>query len=75
MNPRGLLFSPNQNALLVCDRANSRILVLDPDSGPHMQTIPLTGMEKVCALRLINDRVILMHGGTHDWRMSIYSVK
>ena len=75
INPRGLLFLPNHNALLAGDGANSRILVLDPGNGSHRQTIPLPDMEKVCSLRLIENQIVLMHGGTHDWKMSIYSVQ
>ena len=75
INPRGLLFLPNHNALLAGDGSNSRVLVLDPGNGSHRQTIPLPGMEKVCGLCVIDNKVVLMHGGTHDWNMSVYSVQ
>ena len=39
MYPRGLLFSSDNNSIIVADGERSRVLVLDPASGAHLQTI------------------------------------
>ena len=75
MNPRGLLFLPNHNALLVADGANSRVVVLDPGTGIHRQTVDLPGMEMVCCLGLLGNSVAMMHGGSRDWKLSFFSLK
>ena len=39
--PRGLIFYPQHQVLLVTDSTNSRVLVLHPRYGSHLQTIHL----------------------------------
>ena len=66
-NPHSMLFSPQHQVLLVADGENSRVLVLHPGDGSHLQTIQLDGeMAIIWELCLHQNKLVVHHhaGGT-----------
>ncbi len=60
INPAGVTFSPQHQLLLVADLKNKRILVVDPGSGSHLQSLPLPGEMMPMSLSLHNEHLYVM---------------
>ena len=75
IDPRGVLFCPQSNSILVCDGENSRVLVLNPRDGSHLQTISLSDMGEICEMGLYGDQIILLHRRNHQYKISYFSLK
>ena len=52
---------PRHEGLLVADRMNSRVVVLNPVSGNHVQTVPLDNMTGLLQMCLLGDQIIVWH--------------
>ena len=73
MNPAGLLFSPCYG-LLVSDMNNSRVLVINPIDGSHLQTINLPSMGEIYGIFLHHDEVIMRHD-TNAFKISLFALR
>ena len=60
-SPSGMVYSPRHEGLLVADRMNSRVVVLNPVSGNHVQTVPLDDMVGLLQMCLHGDQIIVWH--------------
>ena len=60
--PHGILFSPEHKVLLVADGKRSRVQVLHPLDGSHLQTIQLESeMGVIIQLGLLQNKLIVHH--------------
>ena len=60
--PHGILFSPEHKVLLVADGKRSRVQVLHPGDGSHLQTIQLESeMGVIIQLGLLQNKLIVHH--------------
>ena len=63
-NPHGLVYSHRHDALLAADGNNSRIFVLQPESGQCLQTIDLSQHVLIAwEPHLYEDQLVLYHAG------------
>ena len=76
-NPHSLLFVPR--VLLVADRVENRLVVLQPGTGMQVKTILLPGevydihqIEEIC---LFNNQIIVISGRGHRDLISYFSLK
>ncbi len=77
ISPKGLVFSPRHQVLLLADSLNSRILVLDPSSGSHLQTLPVpheVGVPRDMCLHNEQLFVSSFRVGEDFCRMSVFSL-
>ena len=65
-HPRGVLFSPQHDALLVADGKRCRVLVLHPRDGSHLKTIQLGWVMGVIVHLSWYHYQILVHHVTAD---------
>ena len=72
----GVIYSHKYDVLLVADGSNGRILVLQPESGEHLQTIDLSShVGSAWQLFLHRDQFILVHlGRSKKLYLSHYTV-
>ena len=72
----GVIYSHKYDVLLVADGGNRRILVLQPESGEHLQTIDLSSYVDVAwQVFLHRDQLILVHlGRSKKISLSHYNV-
>ena len=72
----GVIYSHKYNVLLVADGSNRRILVLQPESGEHLQTIDLSSdVHSAWQLFMHRDQLILVHHGrSRKINLSYYTV-
>ena len=70
-----LLHLPNHRALLVADRINKRVFLLDPGTGSHLQTISLRDLGEIFDLMLHNGLVLIRHvDGSGGHKLSCFSL-
>ena len=75
INHQGAVFSARHSTVLVCDcSSKSRLLVLDPRNGSHLQTIDLPEMGHIYNLCPTDDKFILLHDGYITKHLSFFSI-
>ena len=73
--PNGMLFSPQHQVLLVADGVNSRVLVLHPGDGSHLQTIQLDRkMGVITELCLHQNKLVVKHNVGGKQKVSYFSI-
>ena len=74
--PHGLLFSVQHRVLLVADGRNSRVLVLHPGDGSHLQTIQLDkAVDTVYELGIHSNKLVIFHRAGLEEKVSYLSIK
>ena len=75
IQPHSLVFSPQQQVLLVPDGWNSRVLVLHPRDGSHLQTIqPDQDMGYIIDLCLHRNKLVVRHNAESKVKVSYLSI-
>ena len=73
--PHGMLFSPQHQVLLVADGRNSRVLVLHPGDGLHLQTIQLDQeMGTIWEMSFHQNKLVVSHHDDSTHHVSCFSV-
>ena len=74
--PHGMLLSSNHRRLLIADGRNSRVLVLHPLDGSHVQTIHF-GFETGATheLSLHENKIVLFHRDEHQHKISYFVIQ
>ena len=71
-----LLYLPDRQIALVADGENRRVLVLDPISGSHRQTIELPGdWGEIKRLCIQGNQVVLLDVSDHGAKISFFSLR
>ena len=75
IEPLGLFFTPKHQVLLVADGDNSRVLVLHPRDGSHLQTIqPDQDMGYIWELCLHQNKLVVRHRDGRNEKVSYFSI-
>ena len=75
IEPHRLLFSPQHQVLLVADGENSRVMVLHPRDGSHLQTIqPDQNMGAIYELCLHQNKLVVWHGDGSKVKLSYFTI-
>ena len=73
--PHGVLFSPDHQVLLVADGKKSRIQVLHPRDGSHLQTIQLDSeMGVIIQLGLFQNKLVVHHHAGGQEKVSFITI-
>ncbi len=78
ISPRAVVFSPQYNVVLMVDRFNSRILVLDPTTGSHRQSLNVPGEVGVPGELCLHNDLLFMssyHTGQQCHKISCLSIR
>lgn len=74
-DPHGLAYLPHPDVLLVCDGANTRVLVLDPRNGKHRQTIDLPEeMGEIHTMCVVQNDIVMRHVVDNTFKISFISL-
>ena len=76
-DPHGVIYLPApRDILLVCDGSNTRLLVLDPSTGNHRQSIgiPETMGEVQDLCYHNNDELVVLHNADNLFNISFFSM-
>ena len=74
-DPHGLFYSPEHQALPVCDAENGWLVVLKPSDGSVLQVIPLPGLERPFHLSLYQGNLIVHNGFSNREQINVFSIK
>ena len=76
IDPHDLLYLPDRQIVLVADGENRRVLVLDPISGSHRQTVELPGdLGEIKRLCIQGNQVVLLDVCDHGAKISFFSLR
>ena len=73
-NPRGLVYLPHVDLLLVGDRDNRRTIVVEAASGNVIQTIELKEADYIRGLHINGTKLTVRHGDYGSTKVSFYAV-
>ena len=73
-DPRGVYYRSPDNAVMVSDGNNSRILVLDPQNGRTLQIISLPGWGSLYDLGCHDDKLMVLHEIDSKFKVSLFSL-
>ena len=74
-NPHGMFFSRQSKILFVADGVNSRVLVLHPGDGSHLQTLQLDWkIGSIWSVRLHQDKLVVHHHDNNKHKESYFSI-
>ena len=73
INPCALLLF--RDSVLVADRDNERIIVVDPSDGSYIKTIQTPGVGTIRRLGLYNTQIVMLNGNVHKPKLSFFDIK
>ena len=73
--PYGLLYLPEHKSLLVCDKSDDGLLVVNPSDGSILQTISLPDVPMPTSLSMHEGNIVLYHDLNGSAKISVVAIR